>query len=93
MVLASSVGLGYFVQTSLLAPLTFACLVAALGFLALRAGKRRFYAPLCLGFVAVAIFLLGRYSLNHESLTYAGLGLLILASLWRSKPKGHGCEC
>ena len=95
--LASSIGLGYFVQTSWLVPLTALCFVAALGSLALRARRRHIYAPFYLGLAALALLFAGKYRLNYAPLTYAGLALLILASLLKGKAKmrasSHDCEC
>ena len=98
MALATSVGLGYFVQTGWLVPLTVACFVVALMSLAIRARRQRNYTPLVLGVFAVAIIFVGRYQLNHGALLYAGLALLVFASFWRAGSKkrvspGTGCEC
>jgi hypothetical protein len=98
MALASAAGLGSFVRGTWLVPLTLACLAVALGLLAFRAHRRRFYTPFCLGLVSAVVILVGRFRLDYEPLTYAGLALLILASLWSGAPKGRaaadtGCEC
>ena len=96
--LASSIGLGYLVQTSWLVPLTALCFVAAFGSLAFRARRQHSYAPLCLGLAALALLFAGKYRFNYAPLTYVGLALLILASLLKGKSKArassnNGCEC
>jgi hypothetical protein len=79
-------------------PLTFVCVVAAVGSLAVRARRRRTFAPLYLGLSALAIILLGKYQLNYAPLIYLGLALLVFASLWRSTSKAKPsdntrCKC
>lgn len=98
MALASAAGLGSSVGGAWLVPLTPACLAVALGLLAFRAHRRRFYAPFCLGLVSAVVILVGRFRLDYGPLTYAGLTLLTLASLWGGRPGGRvaadtGCEC
>ena len=58
--------------------------LAALGF---RARRRRGYAPLFLGLVAVSLLLVGKFVLEFAIATYGGLTLLIVASVWNSWPK------
>lgn len=96
--LASSIGLGYMARTWWLVPLTSICFVAAVGSLAMRARRRRTFAPLYLGLSALAIILLGKYQLNYAPLIYLGLALLVFASFWRgtskTKPSNNtGCKC
>jgi hypothetical protein len=96
--LASSIGLGYLARTWWLVPLTSICFVAAVGSLAMRARRRRTYAPLYLGLSGLVIVFLSKYQLNNTPLTYMGLALLVFASLWRGtsktkSPDNTGCKC
>lgn len=94
----SSVGLGTIVKASLLAPLTLAFLVVAVGALGLRARRRRGYAPFFLGAAAAAAVMLGKYQFNYDPVVYAGAALLVGVSLWngwpKKRPEGDAdCEC
>jgi hypothetical protein len=94
-----TVGLGSFVRVSWLAPLTFGFLIVTLAALALRARRGRVYAPFWLGMVSVAVVLAGRFQFDYAPLTYAGLALLVCASLWSNWPGRKSvvsdarCEC
>jgi len=64
-----------------------------LGFLALallplgyRARERRGFGPLGLGVVATAAALLGKFAVGSSAILYAGLALLIGASIWNTWP-------
>ena len=92
--LLSSIGLSFLVpnQTYLL-PLTVAFLLIAVGTLAFRARRRRGYWPFALRIFAAGLILLGKFSLASNPVLYAGLGLLILASIWNSWPIASRCVC
>lgn len=91
--LLSSIGLGFLVSTRYLLPLTATFLVVAVGMLAFRANKRRGYTPFALGVTAAALLMYGKFSLASNPVLYAGLGLLIVASVWNSWPIPIRCEC
>ncbi len=91
--LLSSVGLGFMVSTVYLLPMTAAFLLLAVAMLAFRARRRRGYGPFALGFIAASFILLGKFSLASNPVLYAGLGLLILASVWNSCPIISRCIC
>ena len=92
--LLSSIGLGFLVPNrTYLLPLTVAFLLIAVGTLAFRARRRRGYVPFALGVLAASLILLGKFSLASNSVLYAGLGLLILASVWNSWPTTSRCIC
>lgn len=85
--LLSSVGLGFLVpNTTYLLPLTAVFVLLAVGMLAFRAHRRRGYGPFILGVVASFLILFGKFFLTSDPVFYAGLGLLILASVSNSWP-------
>jgi hypothetical protein len=92
--LLSSLGLGFMVPNlTYLLPLTVAFLLIAVGTLAFRARRRRGYVPFALGILAAGFILLGKFYLASNPVLYAGLGLLILASVWNSWPIASRCIC
>ena len=84
--LLSALGLSFLMQSTWLLPLTAGFLALAVGGLAFRARKRRGYGPFAVGIVALPIVLLGKFSLESDAALYAGIGLLVAASLWNSWP-------
>jgi len=91
--LLSSVGLGFLVSGVYLLPLTAAFLLLAVGSLAFRAQGRHGYGPLVLGMLAAGVILFGKFSLASDPVLYAGLGLLVAASVWNSWPVVFRCIC
>ncbi len=91
--LLSSVGLGFLVSGVYLLPLTAAFLLLAVGSLAFRAQGRHGYGPLVLGMLAAGVILFGKFSLASDPVLYAGLGLLVAASVWNSWPVASRCIC
>lgn len=91
----SAAGLGFLMETAWLLPLTAAFLLVALGALAFRARRRHGYGPLALGLAAAAAVLIGKFAFDSEPATYAGVALLVAASLWNSRPvaKKPGPPC
>jgi mercuric ion transport protein len=85
--LLSSMGIGFIDYTPYLLPLTIFFLVIVIASLAYRARQRRGFNPLLLGLVAAGILLLGKFGYDSDGVMYAGLGLLVLASLWNTWPK------
>jgi len=82
----SSIGLGFLVDTTYLLPLTALFLAIAVLALAFRAYRRRGYGPFMVGAAASAIVLIGKFSFESNPAMYAGLALLIAASVWNSWP-------
>lgn len=92
--LLSSLGLGFLIPNAkYLLPLTAAFLVLAVRMLAFRARRRHGHAPFIMGVFAAGFILLGKFSLASNPILYAGLGLLILASVWNSWPIASRCIC
>lgn len=86
----SSIGLGLLTDSTWLFPVTGAFLALAVSALVFRARARRGYGPFGLGVMASAIVLLGKFAFESDSAMYAGIGLLVAASLWNSWPRQQG---
>lgn len=84
--LLSSVGLGFLTQTVYLLPVTEAFLAVALAALGFRARQRRGWGPFAAGLVAATLVIGGKFVFDADSVLYAGIGLLIAASLWNTWP-------
>jgi mercuric ion transport protein len=85
--LISALGLGFLISTKYLLPLTVACLAIAAAALGFRASRRHGYGPFWLGLVAAAVILTGKFYFDAAQAAYAGVGLLIAASVWSSWPR------
>lgn len=84
--LLSAVGLGFLISTKYLLVLTIAFLLITSFALGFRASRRRGYGPFYLGLLAAAVILSGKFYFDAEAATYAGVGLLVAASVWNSWP-------
>ena len=91
--LLSTLGVGFLGSTQYLLPLTATFLLGAVGMLAFRARRRRGFLPFLVGLAAASLIMLGKFSLASNAVLYAGLGLLMLASVWNSWPMNPRCEC
>jgi len=85
--LLSSAGLGFLVDAKWLLASTAAFLLVAMAALAFGARRRRGFGPLALGLLAAVAVLLGKFAFDSDVATYAGIGLLVLASLWNAWPR------
>ncbi len=85
--LLSAVGLPFLPTSVYLLPVTVVFLLAAVTALGFRANQRRGYGPFLLGVAASAVVLVSRFALDVQAGTYAGAGLLIVASLWNNVPR------
>jgi hypothetical protein len=85
--LLSALGLGFLISAKYLLPLTFAFLAITTAALGFRASRRHGYGPLWLGLIAAAVILVGKFYFDAVQSTYAGVGLLIAASVWNSWPR------
>jgi len=61
--------------------------VLAVGALAFRAHQRHGYAPLCLAYLAAAVVLVAKSWWESNSVMYAAVGLLLIASMWNVWPR------
>jgi hypothetical protein len=82
--LSSLLGLSFVVDQRYLLPLTCALLTLSLAALGLQARRRRRYGPWLLACSAAIATLTGKFAFNQDGLMYAGIGALLLASLWSS---------
>jgi hypothetical protein len=84
--LLSSLGLGFLISTRYLLPLTLVFLSVAVGALGFRASTRRGNGPFWIGFAAAVGVLIGKFWFDSPAMTYGGVGLLVLASIWNAIP-------
>jgi mercuric ion transport protein len=82
--LSSLFGLSIALEERYLLPLTSALLALAVGALWLQARRGRGYGPWLLGCGAASATLGGKFALESDMLMYAGIGSLLLASVWSS---------
>ena len=82
----SATGLTALARSEVLLPVAAILLVLALVGLAFRARSRRGYGPLCLGAVACAAILVGRFVIATEPVVYLGAAILLTASVWNAWP-------
>lgn len=85
--LLSSMGLGFIDYTPYLLPVTALFLLFTVVALAYRARYRGGYGPLCLGLAAATVILCGKFYYENDTAMYAGLVLLVVASLWNAWPR------
>ena len=88
----SALGLGFLLESQYLMTFTAVFLVISLAALAFRARARRGYGPLALGALAAGAIMIGKFVFESEHAMYAGITLLVAASLWNSWPKRSATE-
>jgi hypothetical protein len=91
--LLSLLGVGFIDYTPYLLPLTVAALALTLALLAYRASNRRGYGPFVLGAASAIVMLVGKFTLDSDSALYAGISLLVTASIWNAWPRAAGGSC
>jgi mercuric ion transport protein len=82
----SSVGLGFLISTSYLLPITSVFLVLTLAVLGFRAKQRRGHSPFLVGVVAATAVTIGKFYLDSPPITFGGILLLAIASVWNVLP-------
>ena len=82
----SALGLGFLISTPYLLPLTLVLLSLAVGSLPFRAASRRGLAPFWTGLAAAIGVLTGKFWVDSTTMTYAAVGLLVVASAWNVVP-------
>ena len=85
--LLSALGIGFVNYTPYLLPITVLFLMIAVFALAFRAKRRRGYRPAFTGLIAAIVIIVGKFVLSLGLLTYSGIGLLIIASIWNLWPR------
>ena len=66
---------------------TVGSLLFAVGMLGYRANNRHGLGPLVIGLLAAILIMLGKFYIRIDSLSYAGIFLLITASVWNAWPR------
>lgn len=84
-------GLGFLMKTAVLLPLVAVSLAVAVAALGFRAGRRRGFGPFAVGVTASVVLLIGKFGMEPNTtisngVVYAGLALLVGASVWNSWP-------
>jgi len=82
----SSFGIGFLPSNRYVLPLTATSLVIYLLMLAWAARKHQRFGPLLVGMVASTLLVVGRFVLESNPVLYAGVALLISASIWNAWP-------
>ena len=89
----SALGLGFLLSREYLLPLTVLFLAVAVLSLGRRARERRGYGPLLLGIVASGVIITGKFVIQSDVTAYAGVGLLVLSSVWNAWPRPVVTPC
>src|ERR1051326_4124741 len=76
--MVSSVGLGFLISTTYLLPITIAFLTLTLAVMVLRAGERDGYAPFGFGLIGATAAMIGKFTLESNSMLYIGVGVLVV---------------
>lgn len=87
--LLSAMGVGFINYTPYLLPLTASFLLLSLVALGWRARRRRGYGPLLMGVAASAFLLVGKFAFDSDAAMYAGIAVLVAASVWNSWPRAR----
>lgn len=85
----SSMGVNFVNYTPYLFPLTAAFLLLSLIALGWRAPQRLGYGPLWIGFAASVVLLAGKFAFDSDIAMYAGMAILVAASLWNAWPRSR----
>ena len=89
----SALGLSVLEDTRVQMFLTVLFLSVALGALLYRAKSRRGYGPFALGTSAAVVVLFAKFVMASDPIIYAGVGVLVIASLWNVWPRANAaCE-
>ena len=91
--LLTTLGLGFLMSERYLFVVTACFLMVSVAALAFRYQERRGIAPALLGVAGAAAVLIGKFHFESMAIMYAGLSVLIAASLWNSWPKWPTQSC
>lgn len=89
----SSLGLGFLLSREYLLPVTVLFLAVAVLSLGRQARERRGFGPLLLGLTASAGIITGKFVIESDVTAYAGVGLLVLSSVWNAWPRPVVAPC
>jgi hypothetical protein len=78
------------VYRSWLPPLTAVWLALTVGALFFKSRGQHRYGPGLLGIVAGLAVFVGRYIFDYPALIFGGIALLVLAVVWRTRPRSAG---
>lgn len=84
----AALGVGGVTYSTLALPLGVGFLVLSVASLWYRASQRRGYRPLLLGIAGAGFLLTGEMVVGSEVVTFGGVGVLIVASVWNVWPCG-----
>jgi mercuric ion transport protein len=90
--LLSTLGLGFIDYTPFLLPVTAVLLVIALAPLAWKARQRWGYKPLLIGMLGAVMILAGKFEFDNQALYYAGIAVLLAASIWNIWSRKKNCH-
>ncbi len=90
--LLTAIGLGFLMSERYLFGVTTVFLILSAGALAFRHRERRGLAPAVLGLAGATVVLVGKFRFESMPAIYAGLSVLIAASLWNSWPRRPACD-
>ena len=82
----AALGIAFLLEPRWLLPLTAVFLLPALVVLARDMLRRRTPVPFILGVAASAAILFGKFHLESDPVMYAGMALLVAASIWSAAP-------
>ena len=85
--LLTTLGLGFLMSERYLFGVTTIFLIVSVGALAFRYRERRGIIPALLGIAGAAAVLVGKFRFESMPAMYAGLSVLIAASIWNSWPR------
>ncbi len=89
----STLGLTTLLDTTVQTVLTVLLVSVALGALLFKAKSRRGYGPFALGASASAVLGFSKFVMGSDPITYAAVGVLVLAGLWNVWPRADAaCE-
>ncbi len=89
----SALGLTALSNTAVQSVLTVLFLSAALGALLYKAQSRRGYGPFALGTAASVALSFSKFVMGSDPITYAAVGVLVLAGVWNVWPRAdEACE-
>ena len=83
----SALGLSVLADTTVQTVLTVLLLAVALGGLLYKAKLRRGYGPFALGVVASTVLAFSKFVMGSDPITYAAVGVLVLAALCNVWPR------